>query len=176
MTELQQQGSNIRQLTTAGVMAALIFVFTWVIRIPVPAISGAYVNIGDSIIYCASFLLGGFYGAAAAGIGSALADLLAGAYNYIFATLLIKAVMGFVCAVMITKPNFRRFLIASITGGAIMTAGYGVYEWLFFGAGSAAASIPYNLIQWAGGVIIALPLFKVLKNLSAISGLRGERH
>jgi uncharacterized membrane protein len=171
-----QRGVNIKKLTTAGVMAALIFVFTWVIRIPVPGMTGGYIHIGDSIIYCASFLLGGFYGAVAAGIGSALADLLAGAYNYIFATLVIKAMMGFVCAVIITKPDFKRFVIASITGGAVMVAGYGAYEWLFFGAGSAAASVPYNLIQWAGGVVIALPLYKALKNISTISGIRSDTH
>jgi len=150
-------------------MAALIFVITWVVHIPVPAVSGAYINIGDSVIYCASFLLGGFYGAAASGIGSFLADLMLGSTQYMFGTLIIKGLMGLICAIIITKPVFSKFLIACIVGGAIMVAGYGVYELLFFGAGTAVASLPFNLIQWAGGVIIALPLFKVVKGIKQMS-------
>jgi uncharacterized membrane protein len=60
---------------------------------------------------------------------------------------------------------FSRFVVACVAGGAIMVAGYGLYEYLFFGAGVAAASLPFNLIQWAGGVIIALPLYKVVKSI-----------
>lgn len=150
-------------------MAALIFVITWVVHIPVPGVSGAYINIGDSIIYCASFLLGGFYGAAAAGIGSFFADLMLGSTQYMFGTLIIKGLMGFICAVIITKPVFSKFLIACILAGAIMAAGYGIYELLFFGAGTAVASLPYNLIQWAGGVLIALPLYKAVKSIKQFS-------
>lgn len=161
----QKGNGNLRKITLSGIMAALIFVITWVVHIPVPGVNGAYVNIGDSIIYCSSFLLGGFYGAAAAGIGSFFADLMLGSTQYMLGTLIIKGLMGLICAVIITKPVFSKFLIACIAGGAVMVAGYGVYEYMFFGAGTAAASLPFNLIQWAGGVIIALPLYKAVKNI-----------
>lgn len=155
-------------------MAALIFVFTWVVHIPVPVMNGGYIHIGDSMIYCASFLLGGFYGAAAAGIGSMFADLAAGYSSYMIATLIIKGLMGFVCAVLMRKPKFHRFLIASIVGGAIMAAGYALYEYLFVGAGGIVTSILFNLIQWAAGVLVALPLFKAVKSISDSSGLRRD--
>lgn len=177
MAELQQAG-NIRKIAAAGVMAALIFVVTLFTRIPVPnfIMGGAYVNAGDSMIYCTSFIFGGYYAAAASAIGSALADLLAGAPVYIPATFIIKGLMGLVCAALMAKPRFHRYLTASILGGAIMVAGYGLYELAVFGAGTAAANILYNLLQWAGGVLIALPLFVVVKSLRNVTGFRGGKN
>jgi len=168
LSEIKESG-NLKKITLAGIMAALVFVVTWVVHIPVPGVSGAYINIGDSIIYCASFLLGGFYGAAAAGIGSFFSDLLLGSTQYMFGTLVIKGIMGLICAVIITKPVFSKFVIACIAGGAFMVVGYGIYELIFFGAGTAMASLPFNLIQWAGGVIIALPLYKAIKVIKQTS-------
>ena len=54
--------------------AALSCAATMVIQIP---IATGYLNFGDSLCLLAGWILGPWYGFAAAGLGSALADLLA---------------------------------------------------------------------------------------------------
>ena len=91
----QNQNQQLRLLTYTGVLTALTTVATMHIRIP--TITKGYINLGDTIVNIAAWMLGPFYGAAAAGIGSALADLLAGYTVYVPATLIIKALMAVVC-------------------------------------------------------------------------------
>ena len=60
----------------AALMAAMACVATMVIKIPIPA-TGGYINLGDCIVLLSGIILGPVYGGIAAGLGSALADLLA---------------------------------------------------------------------------------------------------
>lgn len=82
-------------LVYTALMTALVFVATFTIKVPVPFTNG-YIHPGDSMVFLAGLLLGPFYGAFAAGIGSALADLIAGYTFWMIPTLLIKGLMGFV--------------------------------------------------------------------------------
>ncbi len=52
-----------RRLTTTAVTAALVYVVTILLVIQIPAVKGAYFNLGDVIIYCSAFILGGPYAA-----------------------------------------------------------------------------------------------------------------
>ncbi len=166
---------STRKLAVSSVMAALIFILTFSIRIPVPGLAGgAYLNIGDSLIYCAAFMLGGIPAMFAAGIGSMLADIAGGAMIYAPATLIIKGLMGLACGAMLARPSFGRFVFASVTGGAIMVAGYGIYEFFVFGAAYALTSLPFNLIQWGGGVGIALLLYLPFLKMRRSLNLREE--
>ena len=150
---------RVKKLTTTALMAAVIFVITYLIRIPMPIASGGYINIGDAPIYIAAALLGGPAGMAAAAIGAALADLSAGYVFYILPTAIIKGLMGFVCGKMMAKETFTRFLGASIIGGAIMVLGYAAFETAFFNINQALAAIPFNLIQWVAGVAVAIAFY-----------------
>ena len=73
--------------------------------------------------------------------------------------------MGFVCAMMVKKGSLPRFAISCVLGGAIMVVGYGVYEWFVFGWSYAITAVPFNLIQWAGGVIGAIALYYPVKRI-----------
>lgn len=66
-----------RLLVLTAALAAMACAATMVVRIPTP--TGGYVNLGDAVVLLGAYLLGPGWGAAAAGIGSALADLLGGA-------------------------------------------------------------------------------------------------
>ena len=68
---------KLYRLVLAALFAALTFVATNIIRVPIPATDG-YINLGDCVVLLGAFLLGPVYGAAAGGIGSALADILSG--------------------------------------------------------------------------------------------------
>ena len=80
------------------------------IRVPVLATKG-YIHLGDCMIFFAVLLLGWKWGAAAAGIGSALADLAGGYAYYAPITLAVKSVMAIVVGLFIQaalKKNFDR--------------------------------------------------------------------
>lgn len=62
-------------------MIALTCVLTMAVRIPSP--TKGYLNLGDCAVLFSGWLLGPIYGTVAGGVGSALADLLAG-YPIIF--------------------------------------------------------------------------------------------
>ena len=79
-----------KKLVLSALMAALVYVSTSIIQIPSPATNG-YVNLGDCFVLLSGWLLGPWYGAAAAGIGSMLVDLLGSYAHYAPGTLVIKA-------------------------------------------------------------------------------------
>ena len=150
---------EVKRLTTTALMAAVVFVVTYMIRIPMPIASGGYVNVGDAPVYIAAALLGGPGGLAAAAIGSALADLAAGYVFYMFPTAVIKGAMGLVCGYMMRSAGFGRFLASAVIGGAIMVGGYAAFETALFNLNQAMVSVPFNLIQWVCGVAVAAAFY-----------------
>mgnify|MGYP001774926226 FL=1 len=68
--------STLKKLVFAALFAALSCVATMVIKIPTP--TGGYIHAGDAVVLLSAFLLGPWWGAAAAGLGSCLADILSG--------------------------------------------------------------------------------------------------
>ena len=71
------ENRKITYMVYTALMAALIFVATYLIKIPNPA-TGGYSHMGDCMIFIAVVMLGRRNGSMAAAIGGALSDLLAG--------------------------------------------------------------------------------------------------
>ena len=71
-----RQMGQTRALVMTGLFAALGCVATLVLQIPSP--TGGYLNLGDTVVILGAYLLGPALGAAAGGVGPALADLLSG--------------------------------------------------------------------------------------------------
>ena len=162
--------SKIRKLVLAALMAALCTIMTMVIQVPSPM--QGYVNLGDCAVLMSAWVLGPLYGGAAAGIGSALADLLSGYAHYVPGTFAIKLVMA-VAAALIFRAATKKGLSASsvllgqIVGGVvaevIMVLGYFAYASLWLGKGlAAAASIPGNIVQGVFGLVAATVVYNVL--------------
>jgi uncharacterized membrane protein len=160
--------NNVKRLAAGAVIIAFIFTVTWSFRVPIPATNGGYINLGDVIIYIAAFTVGGPEAVIGAAIGSALADLLGGAIVYILPTFFIKGLMAAIALLIIRKKTFIRYILACLSGGAIMTAGYGIYEYFVFGFAYAAGSLPMNILQWLGGTVIAAALYPAVRRLSLI--------
>ena len=76
------------KLVLTALMVCLVLLATYIIKIPSPFTQG-YVHLGDTMIFLSVLLLGKKGGAAAAGLGSALADLLGGYAAYAPWTFLI---------------------------------------------------------------------------------------
>ena len=69
--------AHLRKIVIAALLAAFTCIATMSIRIPTPG-TGGYIHPGDAIVLLSGIILGPGYGFLAAGIGSALADLLGG--------------------------------------------------------------------------------------------------
>ena len=156
--------NKTRKLVLAAIMAALVFVSTYFVHIPIPGSESGYLNIGDIIVYLAAVIPGGWYGIFASAVGSALADVVSGAVIYVPATFVIKGLMTFVTSVFILKhKKTAGFIIGSVLSGLIMLSGYFVYELIVFGFSYAVISVPYNLIQYVFGVTVSIVLFVFLR-------------
>jgi ECF transporter S component (folate family) len=156
-----------RSLVRAAMFAALTFISTYIIKIPTPG-TGGYIHPGDAFVILSGVMLGPVYGAAAAGIGSALADILGGYFFYAPITLLIKGIIGFVSGLIFTGKIFKiktdrvRLLLCGLFATVFVALGYFAFEFFIYGPGSVA-SIPANLIQGFSGLIISSLLYPVMK-------------
>lgn len=157
-------------IVLTALFAALICVATMLVQVPVPA-TGGYANLGDGVILICAFLMNPLYAVIAAGLGSMLADLLAGYISYAFGTLVIKAGLALIAAFIFNRFGRDRsaslqlasMIIASIAAEIFMVLGYFFYEAVCLGIGSgASAAIIGNVGQGAVGVIIACVVTPVL--------------
>lgn len=155
---------NIRRLVISALLAALVCVSTMLL--PVPSPTGGYVNAGDGFVLLAGWLLGPWYGAAAAGIGSALTDLLMGYAAYAPASLLIKGGTALLASLLFRSMRGHHWALAvsGIIGELWMAAGYFLFTALLLGRGlGALLSVPGNLVQGAVGVVVGTTMMHVVR-------------
>lgn len=145
---------QIKKLALGGVMAALVFVMTYLPKIPVP-VTGGYVHLGDGMILLASMLLGPV-GVAAAAVGSALSDLVGGYMTYIIPTFIIKGAVALVAWKLYKPGNWLQTTIAFIVAEAVMVAGYFAFEAVLYGVPAALGAVGPNVIQGVAGVAVGL--------------------
>ncbi|MEM1588879.1 MAG: ECF transporter S component [Candidatus Bathyarchaeia archaeon] len=91
-----------KEFSITAVFTALVCIATISFTVYVPTTKG-YFNIGETMVYTAAILFGPMVGALAGGVGSMLADVLLGYYYYAPATLVVKAVEGFVVGFLSRK-------------------------------------------------------------------------
>lgn len=170
-------GSNYsasKRIAFSAIFAALCCVATF-IQVPLPF---GYFNLGDIFVLVGAWSLGPLLGALAAGIGSALADLLLGYSAYIPATFVIKALMA-VCAYFVyvllkkliktEKLDIVCHGFSAVVGECIMVGGYLLYEAFILGYGAGAlASVGGNCLQGIAGVIGASLLISVLPKIESL--------
>lgn len=153
---------TIRKLVLSAMFAALSCAATMVIQIP---IATGYLNFGDGLCLLAGWILGPWYGFAAAGLGSALADLLAGYGAYVPATFVIKGLVALIAALLLRlvrkegMPAVWQLALSALPAEAAMVLSYFAFETLVLGeAAAAAAAVLNNLLQAAAGIVLAVLL------------------
>ena len=157
---------SVKKMTMAGVMAALVFVMTYVPKVPVP-ITGGYVHLGDGAIFLAALLLGPL-GIPAAAIGSGLSDVLGGYMVYAIPTILIKGVVALVAWKLWKEGSWLRAALAFVLAEIAMVAGYFAFEAVMFGTAAAWGAVGPNCIQGVAGVVLGMvchALYPRLKRL-----------
>ena len=166
------KNETIRKLVLSAMFAAMCCVATMIIQFPTVA---GYTNIGEGMCLLAGLVLGPWYGFFAAGIGSGLADLLAGYGHYVPGTLIIKGVDAMAAALIFRALGRGKtgMLVSGIVGETIMVLGYFFYASQILGKGlAAAASNPGNIVQGIAGIAIGMALAVVLQKTksSVLSG------
>lgn len=180
-----------RQLVITALMVTLVLVGTIMIRVPIPLTQG-YVHLGDAMIYLGVLLLGRKNGTIAAGLGSAMGDILGGFAFWAPWTLAIKMLMAYVTGLLIDRAGHHhehgadhtdhtdhpessaalsKITLADITamtaGGIIMSLGYLVAERVMYGSWAVAAlGLPWNAGQFIVGIMIASILYPLLSRVA----------
>lgn len=158
---------NIRTITYGGILSALILLATSVFKVPIPSGYG-YINLGDGAIFAAAAILGPF-SAVCAALGSGLADLIAGAPQYILATVLIKGCMGLLAGYALNRWQklvwyklAALFLVCEI----IMIGGYFVAELIIYSdRGIAIGNLLFNAIQGLAGIAMGMAIVPLARKI-----------
>ena len=161
------KNDKVRTAVLGGLLMALIALATAFLAFPIPGVSGAYINAGDGAVFAAAYLMPGAWSVAVSAIGSALADAIRGSFIYVPATFVIKGCMALVAYLLfrVFKKKTGGILAALIVSGLVMPFGYFLYESILYGIPMAWVGVPFNLIQYACGVVIG---FLVIKGLALI--------
>ena len=156
-----------KNLVLTALFAAMACAATMVIRIPTPG-TGGYIHPGDAIVILSGIFLSPGCAFLAAGIGSCMADLLGGYFIYVPITFAIKGVIALLSnlayrrlAGKLNKPH-PAVAVCGLIDIALVAGGYVLCEIPLYGAGAAFASVPSNLVQGIGGLVISAVLFTVL--------------
>ena len=106
--------ANIKMICLTGMFMALICIATLFFKVPIPL---GYAHLGNGFIFLAGAFLANPYALIAAGVGSALADLLGGYAEWILPTLIIKCIMGAVIAGIAANGKVASILYGSVAAG-----------------------------------------------------------
>ena len=162
----EKKKNKVMKLVLSGLLAAFVTVATMLIHIPTP--TKGYINLGDCFVNISAWMLGPIFGAGAAGIGSAIADLLLGYTVYVPATFIIKALMAMVSfhIFRLLSKRMHGFFsrtIAAVAAEIVMIAGYFIFECILYGSfATALTGVPGNIVQGVGGVVISVVLYEAL--------------
>ena len=158
---------TVRDLCLAAVMTALVFVATFVPKIPIPL---GYAHLGDAVIFILILTIPRKDALIAACLGSALADLLGGFPLWIIPTIIIKFLMAeSALRIAGTKKSRSQIKIIAgfLIGSLIMAAGYTIFGAILFASVTAAlASTPGLLMEVLLNSIIAIIILKFIPNLT----------
>ncbi|MDE5557249.1 MAG: ECF transporter S component [Ruminococcus sp.] len=163
---MKSNNERIRLLTLRGMLTALTTVATITIRIPTA--TKGYVNLGDTIVNISAWLLGGVYGGVAGGIGSFMADIIAGCYIYAPATLIIKFFMAFACFKVYSLclkeyDSVDARIISAIVSEVIMITGYDIFTgFMYKSVYSAIVALPEFVIQGIMGGTFSVILYECI--------------
>ena len=165
-------GFTTKSLAKTGLMAALVFIFTYTFKIPSP---NGYTHLGDCFVLLSVLILGRKKGALAGGIGAALADFAGGYMIWVLPTFCIKWAMATLMG-LITEKYFPRikfnYIIGAILGGAVQVFLYTVIKIPIFGISYAAVRLPGLTIQTITGILITIIIVTVLDKCNVLKFVR----
>lgn len=159
-----------RDLSESALLIALVFIATRFINIRLPlASTGGLVHLGNTMLFISAIVFGKRKGAIAGAFGMGLFDLLSEWAIWAPFTFIVRGVMGYIIGTIAWSGNKKgesitTNIFAVIISGVWMIFGYYVTEMILYGNhAKAILSIPGNITQIVIGLIIGVPIAKVLR-------------
>lgn len=156
-------GNNVLRLTTAAVATALVFLFTFLIRVPTAL---GYVHLGDALVLLYAAVSGDPLALLVGAIGEGLADVAGGYFQYAPATVLIKALIALPVFWNARKERAEsrdadgrhriltaRTFLWSLVSIPVTLGGYFLVDYLLSGA-YAFAALWSNGVQAVGSILV----------------------
>src|SRR6056297_4077492 len=161
------------KIATLAILITVTELFTYMVRIPIAPTRG-YINFGDVAIFFTAILFGPVTAFITGGVGTALADLLAGYAQWAPFTFLAHGLQGLAIGLVINagrrlnvrsqqrtqpasnqgeltpvprKPGIVSLLLAFVLGTLVMGGIYFLTGGLMVGFAAAATEIPGNILQ-----------------------------
>ena len=155
---------NVKQLTLVALFAALVTVSIYLFRIP--SFDGKlYFHLGETMMIAGAFILGKRNGALAAGIGSALADLLLGAPYWAPISFIIHGAQAWTIAALSDGKLEKKDLIAMGEGAVIVILGYCIAAWNIYGWVAVPMEFVGDILQTSFGIASAYAFMKALRRV-----------
>ncbi|MCD8301324.1 MAG: ECF transporter S component [Clostridiales bacterium] len=163
-------------ITMTAMMAALVFLFTYFLKIPIPT---GYIHVGDSIILLTVCLFGTKKGMIAGAIGAGLSDLIGGYVMWVGPTLVIKAVWALIMGLImyrLMKGKKGGWIVGAIVGGAWQVAAYTLCAIPLYGlnAAGALAELGLEAIQATAGIVVCVVIYGLLIKTGALARIRNR--
>lgn len=161
----RRQAFSARELCVTAVMTALVFLATFVPRIPIPL---GYAHLGDAVIFLLALLLGRREALIAACLGSALSDVMGGFFPWVVPTLFIKFWMAEIVWHLAgrTHAGLARTAAAFLLSSLWMAAAYTAFGALLYASVAAGlASAPGLLMEGLVNTAAALFVLPALRRL-----------
>lgn len=169
---------STKKIVLNGVMIALVFLGTYLTRIPT-SLPGGYFNLGDAVIMVAAITLGRKSGLISGAIGSCLADIVTGGFLFAPITFIVKGLEGYLVGTIASmgQSSEKSFgaskAIAVVVGAVVMIFGYFFAEAyilsLFskeFGLTAAFTDLVPNLIQGGLSAVVGYALSLALTKMN----------
>ena len=154
------------KISLTALMTALIYVITAFLPIPYAGGSG-YLNFSDGLIMFTTIFIGPIEGISSAIISCALADLTAGAANFIPFTIIAKGLEALSCYVffrLLKNHNVLKYL-SCLIAPLFMVLTYMVAYLIMFGKEFLINSV-FDLIQGITGTVLSIILLKAFEKIN----------
>ena len=163
---------NVKDLVITSLFIALVFVFTWLVKIQLPfAPNGGLIHLGNVPFFLAAIFLDKRIGMTAGALGMGIFDLTSGWAMWSPMTVISALIMGYILNKFNYKHlNLKNLLISFVLVAIVKVLVYYIGEiFILSSFVTPLASIPGNIIQIAVSSVIVLivlkPMEKVFKNI-----------
>ncbi|MBE3519616.1 MAG: ECF transporter S component [Firmicutes bacterium] len=150
-----------RAIAIGALGTALVATATAFLKIPIPTGYG-YIHLGDGLIYGIAASFGPVLATVSGGLGSAVADLLAGYPAWMPWSIAIKGLTGYLVGSLVTRRKLHK-VPAMVAGALVTIAGYSLGAFVLYGAAAVPAEFLFDLIQTGSGVVVGLGISRLLE-------------
>ena len=159
---------KVRDLVITSLFIALVYVFTWVVKIQLPfSPNGGLIHLGNVPFFLAAIFFDKRVGMTAGALGMGLFDLTSGWILWSPMTVISALIMGYI----LNKMNYKKYTLKSLILSFVLVALVKVVVYyigeIFILSSFVAplASIPGNLIQIGVSSVIVLVILKPMEKV-----------